>query len=897
MTENQEGLSDRYSAAEVEQRTYKWWEERGFFKANDVSTKPPFCIILPPPNVTGSLHMGHAFDHTIQDVLIRWKRMSGFNALWLPGTDHAGIATQTVVERELKKEGITRQELGREKFLEKVWEWKNQYGDRIYEQMRRLGDSCDWDRAVFTLDPGVSSAVRKVFVQLYKKSLIYKGTKLVNWSPPLESAISDLEVEHRETKSALYYIDYPVEGQANRVLTVATTRPETLLGDTAVAVHPDDERYKDLVGKNLLLPLTSRKIPVIADEYVDRTFGSGVVKITPAHDFNDYAVGVRHKLPLLNILNKNGTLNENAGVYAKLKVQEARKRVVEDLKKEGRLNKEESHKNSIGYCSRTGAVVEPFLSEQWFARMPKLASAARSVVETETIRFEPESWTKTYLHWMNIIEDWCISRQLWWGHRIPAWYCEDCKHVTVAEADPATCEKCGSVKINQDEDVLDTWFSSALWPFSTLGWPENSEALKTFYPTNVLVTGFDIIFFWVARMIIMGLEFMKDVPFRKVYIHGLIRDADGKKMSKSTGNALDPVQLIEEYGADALRFTLMSQMAAGRDLKFSESRLEGYRNFMNKIWNATRFSLASLKDFKVPAEGIKALPNKADLSVADQWIIFETAQVEKQVDEFLDQDKFAEAATVLYHFVWNEFCDWYLEFVKPIVYGAPSSERTAAQLVLAQTLNRIMRLLHPFTPFITEEIYQKLPIRGEALIVDTYPTPQNDKEWLSVGSKEAAFEMRIVKEVITAIRNIRGENQIKPGVQINVRLAPSDDKVQKILQSNKAQITRLARLEACDIGEAGSLAKCAVMPVRFADTSVDVIVPLEGLVDLEAEVKRIQKTIEKVQKDVDLLTNKLGNENFIKNAPEELVQTDRAQLEAFKVQAARLRDSLGRLMP
>jgi valyl-tRNA synthetase len=893
----QEGLSDRYSAAEVEQRTYKWWEERGFFKANDVSTKPPFCIILPPPNVTGSLHMGHAFDHTIQDVLIRWKRMSGFNALWLPGTDHAGIATQSVVERELKKEGISRHELGREKFIEKVWEWKNQYGDRIYEQMRRLGDSCDWDRAVFTLDPGVSGAVRKVFVQLYKKSLIYKGTKLVNWSPPLETAISDLEVEHRETKSSLYYIDYPVEGQPNRVLTVATTRPETLLGDTAVAVHPEDERYKDLVGKNLVLPLTNRKIPVIADEYVDRTFGSGVVKITPAHDFNDYAVGVRHKLPILNILNKNGTLNENAGPYVKLKVQEARKRVVDDLKKEGRLNKEESYKNSIGYCSRTGAVVEPFLSEQWFARMPKLASAARSVVETETIRFEPESWTKTYLHWMNIIEDWCISRQLWWGHRIPAWYCEDCKHVTVTEVDPSTCEKCGSVKINQDEDVLDTWFSSALWPFSTLGWPENTEALKTFYPTNVLVTGFDIIFFWVARMIITGLEFMQDVPFRKVLIHGLIRDADGKKMSKSTGNALDPVKLIEEYGADALRFTLMSQMSPGRDLKFSESRLEGYRNFMNKIWNATRFSLASLKDFKVPAEGIKALPNKADLSVADQWIIFETAQVEKQVDEFLDQDKFSDAATVLYHFVWNEFCDWYLEFVKPIVYGEPSSERTAAQLVLAQTLNRIMRLLHPFTPFITEEIYQKLPIRGAALIVDVYPTPQNDKEWLSIGSKEAAFEMKIVKEVITAIRNIRGENQIKPGVQINVRLAPSDDKVQKILQSNKAQIMRLARLEACDIGEAGSLAKCAVMPVRFGETSVDVIVPLEGLVDLEAEVKRIQKTIEKVQKDVDLLTGKLGNENFIKNAPEELVQTDRAQLEAFKLQAERLRDSLSRLLP
>ncbi len=890
-------LSDRYSAAEVEQRIYRWWEESGFFKAEDRSTKPPFCIILPPPNVTGQLHMGHALDHTIQDVIIRWKRMSGYNALWLPGTDHAGIATQSVVERELKKtEGKTRHDLGREKFVEKVWEWKKQYGDRIYGQMRRLGDSCDWDRAVFTLDEGVSRAVRKVFVDLYKRGLIYKGKRLVNWSAPLETAISDLEVEHKETKSALYYIDYLVEGTKDRVLTVATTRPETLLGDTAVAVHPEDERYLDLIGKNVVLPLTGRKIPVIADTYVDKSFGSGVVKITPAHDFNDYQVGVRHKLPIINILNKNGTLNEEAAQYKGLKVQEARKRVIEDLKTEGRLNKEEAYKNSIGYCSRTGAVVEPFLSEQWFARMPRLAGAGRQVVETETIRFEPESWTKTYLHWMNIIEDWCVSRQLWWGHRIPAWYCDDCQHVTVSESDPSACEKCSSKKIHQDEDVLDTWFSSALWPFSTLGWPEKTEALKTFYPTNVLVTGFDIIFFWVARMIMMGLEFMRDVPFRKVYIHGLIRDAEGKKMSKSVGNALDPVELIEEYGADALRFTLMAQMASGRDLKFSESRLEGYRNFMNKIWNATRFALGALKDFAAPSEGLKALPNKADLSVADQWIVYETGQVEKLVGEYLEQDKFSDAANTLYQFVWNEFCDWYLEFVKPIIYGPVSAERTATQLVLAQTLNRVMRLLHPFAPFITEEIYQKLPIKSAALIVESYPTARGDKEWLSIGSKDAAFEMGIVKEVIAAIRNIRGENQIKPGQTIRVRLAPNDDRVQKILGENKAQIMRLARLETCDIGEAGSLAKCAVAPVRLPEASIDVIVPLEGLVDIDAEVKRIQKAIEKTQKDIGVLTSKLGNENFMKNAPEELVAADKTLLESLRARNERLQESLTRLM-
>lgn len=914
-------LSDRYSAAEVETRVYTWWENSGFFKAQDVSTKPPFCIILPPPNVTGSLHMGHALDHTIQDVIIRWKRMQGFNTLWLPGTDHAGIATQSVVERELKKNGQSRHDMGREKFVEKVWEWKHQYGNRIYQQMRRLGDSCDWERAVFTLDPGVSSAVRKVFVDLYKKGLIYKGQRLVNWSGPLETAISDLEVEHRETKSSLYYIDYPVEGGAAfgfPHLTVATTRPETLLGDSALAVHPEDERYQPLIGKFAILPLTGRKIPIIADTYVDREFGSGVVKITPAHDFNDYQVGLRHKLPMLNILNKNGTLNENGGKYNGLKVQEARKQVLEDLKAAGQLSKEESHKNSIGYCSRSGAVVEPFLSEQWFARMPRLASAARQVVETETTKFEPESWTKVYLHWMNIIEDWCISRQLWWGHRIPAWYCEDCKHVTVSEHDPASCEKCSSKKIRQDEDVLDTWFSSALWPFSTLGWPVKTEALQTFYPTNVLVTGFDIIFFWVARMMIMGLEFMHDVPFRKVYIHGLIRDTEGKKMSKSTGNALDPVELIEEHGADALRFTLMAQIASGRDLKFSESRLEGYRNFMNKIWNATRFALAALKDFTVPAEGLKAVPARADLSVADQWIIFETGVVEKTVGECLEQDRFSDAANALYHFVWNEFCDWYLELVKPIIYNnqqqaAPSDdaeapappvvpstvsmqERAATQLVLAQTLNRIMRLLHPFTPFITEEIFQKLPIRGPALILEPYPTPLNDKEWLAVGSKDAAFEMRIVKDVITAIRNIRGENQIKPGVAINVRLAPSDDRIQKILGENKAQIMRLARLATCDIqADPGSLAQCAVAPVRLPEASIDVVVPLAGLVDIAAEVKRLEKALEKNQKDITLLTQKLANENFVKNAPEDLIASDREALVNFRARQERLQDSLLRL--
>ncbi len=891
--DNQNAISDRYAPTEVETRIYQWWESRGYFKGADQSTKPPYSIILPPPNVTGHLHLGHALDHTIQDVLIRWKRMMGFNAVWIPGTDHAGIATQSVVERELKKENINRKDLGREKFLEKVWDWKKQYGTRIYDQMKRLGDSCDWDRQVFTLDESVSRSVRKVFVDLHKRGLIYKGTKLINWSWPLETAISDLEVEHKETKGTLFHIDYPIE-HTEEVLTVATTRPETMLGDTAVAVHPEDERYKKFIGKNIVLPLTNRKIPIIADDYVDKEFGTGVVKITPAHDFNDYNVGVRHKLPLINLLNKNGTLNENAGKYKGLKVQEARKQVIADLKELGLLQKEEVYKHSVGYCSRSGAVVEPFLSEQWFVRVSALATNARSVVETGTIQFEPESWMKIYLHWMSIIEDWCISRQLWWGHRIPAWTCED-KHLTVSETTPTKCMHCTSTKLTQDEDVLDTWFSSALWPFSTMGWPQDTETQKTFYPTNVLVTGHDIIFFWVARMIMMGLEFKKDVPFRKVYVHGLIRDAEGKKMSKSSGNSLDPVELINEYGADALRFTLMAQISGGRDLKFSESRLEGYRNFMNKIWNGTRFSLAALADFKVPAEGVKALPVAVDLSIPDKWIIYRQSQVAKVVEQALEEYRFSDAANALYAFVWNDFCDWYLELVKPIIYGEPSSERTATQLVLAQTLNRIMRFLHPFVPFITEELYHKLPIRGEALIVDQFPTARNDKAWYAVGNKEAAFEMELVKEVITAIRNIRGENGIKPGVQLKVRLAPLDDRVQKILGHNKVVIMRLARLSDCEIAAAGNLQKCALTPVRLQDAGVDVIVPLEGVVDIEEEVKRIHKSVEKIQKDIAMIAGKLSNENFVKNAPEDIVAADKILIEQFKAQVLKLQDSLSRL--
>ena len=799
-----------------------------------------------------------------------------------------------MVEKELKKEGLTRDNLGREKFVAKVWEWKHQYGNRIYSQMRRLGNSCDWDRAVFTLDEGVSKSVRKVFVSLYKKSAIYRGTRLVNWSGPLESAISDLEVEYKQIKGSLWHIKYEME-DGSAPLVVATTRPETLLGDSALCVNPEDDRYKSYIGKNAILPILGRKIPIIADVYVDKAFGSGVVKITPAHDFNDYKIGKTHNLPFINILTKKAEMNENAGPYKGLKVQEARKRILEDLKTQNLLEKEEPHSLNVGHCSRTGAVVEPFLSEQWFMKMEDLAVPARRVAESGTIRFEPESWTKVYLHWMNIIEDWCISRQLWWGHQIPAWYCGDCKHVTVSETDVKECESCKSKNIKQDEDVLDTWFSSALWPFSTMGWPQNTETLKTFYPTSTLVTGHDIIFFWVSRMIMMGLEFMRDVPFRTIYIHGLIRDSQGRKMSKSLGNSVDPIEMIDKYGSDALRFTFLAHIHGGKDLKFSEQRLEGYRNFMNKIWNGTRFALTGLADFEVPADGVKALPNKADLSVFDQWLISKIGAVEKSVEEAMEQDRYADAATALYQFVWYEFCDWYIEFIKPTMSGPMSPEKKATQLVLAQGLNRIMRLLHPFIPFITEELYQKLPINSSACMISQYPNPRNDRDFLALGSDAAAAEVDLVKEVLSAIRNIRGENRISPALKIKVRLAPSDGEMQKILAHNRETIINMGRIEELEVGDEGNLSKCAVTAIASKESQVKVIIPLAGLVDIEEEVKRIQKTLEKLGKDIGGLTGRLSNENFVKNAAEDVVEADKLLLEQSKKQMASMQEALIRL--
>jgi len=887
-------LPERYQPQDVESKIYDWWEANGYFKSEDTSTKPPFSVILPPPNVTGFLHIGHALDQTIQDCLIRWKRMSGFNAMWMPGTDHAGIATQTVVEKELQKQNLTRHDLGREEFLKKVWQWKTEYGDRIYRQMRRLGNSLDWDRATFTLDPGVSEAVRKVFVSLYQKGLIYRGQRLVNWSGPLETAISDLEVDYKEMKGSLWYISYPLADGSGH-LTVATTRPETLLGDVAVCVNPNDERYQGVIGKFVKLPLTNRQIPIIADEYVDPTFGSGVVKITPAHDFNDYKIGKKHRLPLINILDKKCYLNENAGAYAGLSVTQARKKVLADLKSLELLVKEEPHINKVGHCSRSGAIVEPYLSEQWFVKMDQLAIPAKRVVESGTIEIDPDSWTKVYLHWLNNIEDWCISRQLWWGHRIPAWHCQDCSAITVSEKDPTTCSKCGSTQIRQDDDVLDTWFSSALWPFSTLGWPKQTESLKTFYPTSVLVTGHDILFFWVARMIMMGLEFVKDVPFRKVFLHGLVRDAQGRKMSKSLGNSVDPVEMIEQYGADALRFTFLAHIHSGKDFKFSEERLQGYRNFINKIWNATRFALTHLSDLKVENAKIEELPVSSDMSAFDKWILFKLIEVEDVVDIALEQYRFSDAATALYHFVWYEFCDWYIEFTKPIFQSGLISEKRATQLTMAIVLNRILRLLHPFIPFVTEELYHKLPYKNSVCMLDSYPTPRKDKALASLGNSNAAEEVEVIKAVLHAIRNIRGENRISPAKELVIRLQISDERSQKILTGYRKILQSLGRIGELEIADKVITSKSALTTVVASGCTIQVVVPLEGLVDLAEELKRIQKNIEKIDKSLEALAKRLSNESFVKNAAPEVVENDKNQMESLKLQRRNLAESLIRL--
>ena len=887
-------LAKAYEPKSVEDKWYAVWEQEGYFRGNAPSDKPPYSIVIPPPNITGVLHMGHALNNTMQDILCRWKRMSGYNVLWMPGTDHAGIATQNVVERQLKEEGTDRHQLGREAFIERVWRWKEESGGQIIGQLKRLGASCDWERERFTMDEGLSKAVREVFVRLYEEGLIYRDNRLINWCPRCHTALSDIEVEHEEKDGHLWHLRYPVVG-SDRYLVVATTRPETMLGDAAVAVHPEDERYATLIGGQVQLPLVNRTIPIIADEYVDRKFGTGVVKITPAHDFNDFEVGKRHNLDRINIFDESGIVNAAGHQYEGLDRFAARKKVVEDLEAEGLLEKIEGHALAIGGCYRCRTVVEPYLSMQWYVKVGPLAEPALAAVRSGRTKIIPPQWENTYYDWMENIRDWCISRQIWWGHRIPAWYCDHCGEITVAKEDPTACTACGSDKLRQESDVLDTWFSSALWPFSTMGWPDHTPELATFYPTSCLVTGFDILFFWVARMMMMGIHFRGEVPFNEVYIHALVRDAQGQKMSKSKGNVIDPLTVIDAYGTDAFRFTLAAFAAQGRDIKLAEERIAGYRNFANKIWNAARFSLMNLEGFE---PGVMA-GDEVQLTNADRWILFRLNETAGDVDEALRTYRFNDAAGALYRFTWSEFCDWYIELVKDDLYRADEERKQTARLVLWTVLEQLLRLLHPFMPFISEEIWQSLPKkrgpgigdRGAihespaSIMIAEYPRPCAEWEAFRAG----AGEMELVMEVIKGLRNIRGEMEVAPSREIAALLdCPSASTVQ-LLRDNEVYIMRLARLSSLTIGKGLEKPEDAALQVAG---DIEIMVPLKGLVNVEEEEKRLLKEIGKIDKDVEFLEKKLENPSFVERAPADLVAKEREKLAEFVNKKRLLEESM-----
>jgi len=901
-------LPKAYEPKSVEERWYATWLQKKYFHADENAGGAPFSIVIPPPNVTGSLHIGHALNSTLQDILVRWMRMSGRNTLWVPGTDHAGIATQNVVERQLAKEHIDRHALGREKFIEKVWEWRKEYGGRIITQLKRMGASCDWDRERFTMDEGLSRAVREVFVTLYEEGLIYRGERLINWCPRCHTALSDIEVEHEDEKGKLYHIAYPLSHDNNIRLTVATTRPETMLGDTAVAVHPLDPRYKDLIGKTVDLPLTSRKIPIIGDSVlVDLEFGTGAVKVTPAHDFNDYEAGLRQKPELARIKMLDdkaqiltdipdvlpAVLKQVAGKPAK----KARGIIVELLSEQGKLIKTDDHAHSIGKCYRCKSVVEPYLSPQWFVKTGPLAEPAIKAVEDGSVRIVPKGWENTYFEWMRNIKDWCISRQIWWGHRIPAWFCDDCGAITVSRTDAVACSKCGNTKIRQETDVLDTWFSSALWPFSTLGWPDKTKELSVYYPTSVLITSFDIIFFWVARMIMMGLHFRKEVPFRDVYIHALVRDAEGQKMSKSKGNVIDPLVMIDQYGTDAFRFTLTAFAAQGRDIKLAPERIEGYRNFANKIWNASRFVMMNLEEDFTPNSEL-VTPNS---SLADRWILSRLNSVSKEVQSALVDYRFNDVASSLYHFIWHEYCDWYLELSKPALFEEKgSSARKATQTALAHVLETALRLLHPIMPFITEEIWQTLPeavrsaecgVRNEkrnnkceSIMIAPYPVA--DESMINAGVEQ---DMQMVMDLIMAIRNIRGEMNIAPSMQISVIVKVENKELGEHLEKSAGYAKTLARIKELRIGVAEDKPRNTATAVI---KGAEIYVPLEGIIDLTQERDRLQKEIAKLSKDIEVFSKKLSNKNFVDKAPKEVVEKDTAKLEEFKTKREKLEQSL-----
>lgn len=867
-------LSKTYEPKQVEDRIYQTWMENGYFHAEVDEKKEPFTIVIPPPNVTGQLHMGHALDETFQDIIIRAKRMQGYNALWIPGTDHAGIATQIKVEEALRnEEGKSRYDLGREAFLERVWDWKAKFGSRITNQIKKLGCSCDWDRERFTMDEGCSKAVREVFVNLYNKGLIYQGNRIINWCPSCATALSDVEVEYSEQAGHFWHIKYPVK-DSDEFVQIATTRPETLLGDTAVAVNPEDERYTHLVGKTLILPLVNREIPVIADEYVDKEFGTGCVKITPAHDPNDFEVGKRHDLEQIKIMNDDATIKFPGSKYNGMERYAARKEIVKDLEEAGLLVKTEEHSHNVGHCHRCSTTVEPMTSEQWFVKMEPLAKEAIKAVQNGKTQFVPERFTKTYMNWMENVHDWCISRQLWWGHRIPAFYCQDCGETTVSKEDIHTCPKCGGT-VKQEEDVLDTWFSSALWPFSTLGWPEKTKDLEYFYPTSVLVTGYDIIFFWVSRMIFSGLEHMGKAPFKHVYIHGLVRDSQGRKMSKSLGNGIDPLEIVDQYGADALRFTLATGNSPGNDMRFYTERVEASRNFANKIWNASRFVLMNLniEDGNLPA------PDK--LKTEDKWILHRYNELVREVTENLDKYELGIAVQKLYDFIWDEFCDWYIELVKPRMFEE-GEDNITAQHVLTYVLSNTLKLLHPFMPFLTEEIWQTLPHEGESIMISAFPTYRED-----LVNTRAEYEMTLIMDAIRGIRNIRSEMNVPPSKKSKLIVATSEEEIfgagAKFFEKLAGASEVLVQADKSGVPENA---------VTVVVNKAELCMPLDDLIDKEKELERLNKEKNRLEGEIKRVQGKLSNEGFLAKAPANLVEQEKEKAVKYQEMLEKVLESI-----
>ena len=871
-----ENIEKVYDPSSVEDRIYQTWEKNGYFKQDPDPDKEPYTIVIPPPNVTGQLHMGHALDETLQDILIRYKRLQGYAALWVPGMDHAGIATQIKVEEVLRKEqGLSRHDIGREKFLELVWDWKAKYGNTIINQLKKLGSSCDWDRQRFTMDEGCSKAVKEVFVSLYEKGYIYLGNRIINWCPSCITALSDAEVEYEEQEGSFWHIKYQVK-DSDEYLVIATTRPETMLGDTAVAVHPDDERYTHLVGKKLILPLVNREIPVVADEYVEKDFGTGAVKITPAHDPNDFEVAMRHDLPIIKILDDHAKINQEGGKYEGLDRYEARKQIVKDLEEAGLLVKIEKHVHNVGTCYRCGTTVEPIVSKQWFVKMEPLAKAAIEVVKNGTIQFVPERFTKTYLSWMENVRDWCISRQLWWGHRIPAYYCDSCGEMFVSKEHLETCSKCGA-KLRQDEDVLDTWFSSALWPFSTLGWPDQTEDLKYFYPTSTLVTGYDIIFFWVARMIFSGLEHTGKPPFYNVLFHGLVRDSQGRKMSKSLGNGVDPLKVIEEFGADALRFTLATGNSPGNDMRFYRERVEASRNFANKIWNASRFVLMNLTVEK------NELPEQ--LSMEDKWILNKYNALVQEVTDNLDRFELGIAVAKLYDFIWDHFCDWYIELVKPRLYEDTDPTNESAQQVLVYVLSNTLVLLHPFMPFITEEIWQHLPHQGETIMRTKWPKFRDDLVF-----PQEDREMTMIMDAIKAIRNIRATMNVPPSRKATVYVKTQE---KELFGKGEVFFAKLASASGIVLidGEDSLPDNC----VSVVSDGATMYLPVGELIDIEKERQRLTKEMQNLENEVKRVESKLSNQGFLSKAPEKLVEEERQKGARYREMLEKVRESLAKL--